>query len=125
MDQKEALSKQLAYIEPSTILEIKVSGYFYKKLQTIFLYKLGKLPKDDMKATLDRIKTGKPPVGPEEFELQTLAGLIIAIEKEARDKDKIAFKSVEDTLKDIEKEIVIASDIKNQTQAGANESSSH
>ena len=102
MDDNSTTQKQevppIPTMNPAAIISIKVSGLTYKKVQSLFLIRLGKLPKDEVDKVLANIKNGVIAKTPEEAELQFFAGFIAACETAAKADKQLTYVPIESLI---------------------------
>lgn len=87
---------KVPFIPDSNIVTINVSGYFYKKIQTIFLAKGNERSREDFLRVLERAKSNEPIEDLYEAEIQVMAALVMSIEKAAQTQNKIEYKEVDE-----------------------------
>jgi hypothetical protein len=89
-------------VAPETIVDMKFSGYFLQRLQSHLLHGLSKLSPENSPEVIERIKTGKPALTPEEDLLHMLTVILVDADKCAREQDKVTYKTIEDLVKTYE-----------------------
>ncbi len=83
-------------IADDTLVDIKVSGSFHKRLVSL-LAALGEtLPLEEFKKVLERIKTDKPPEDLFELNVHTILMLIYEVETEAKKQSKITTAEIDE-----------------------------
>lgn len=87
---------KVPFIPDSNIITIDISGYFYKKIQTVFLAKGAEKSKEEFLKILEKLKVNEPIVDLYEAEIQVLAALVMSIEKAAQAQNKLEFKEIDE-----------------------------
>lgn len=87
---------KVPHIPDSNVVTIEISGYFYKKLQSVFLAKGAERSKEDFVKVLERIKTKQPIEDLYEAEIEVLASLVLSIERAAQSQNKLEYKDIEE-----------------------------
>lgn len=88
------MSEKIKYetILPEAIIEVKISGGFYKRLtEALLMISETKTP-DDFKDSLEKIKENIAPRDPSEACIHALLPLIYAIETSAKEQGKITMQ---------------------------------
>ena len=84
------------YIPNDKIVSVKISGHFYKKLQTVFLAKGAERNKEEFLKILDRMKTNEPIQDLYEAEIEVLCALVVSIEKAAQEQGLVEMKEIDE-----------------------------
>lgn len=87
---------KVPFIADQTIVNVEISGYFYKKIQTIFLAKGAERSKEEFIRILERAKQNEPIEDLYEAEVQVLAALVLSIERAAQDQNKLSHKDIDE-----------------------------
>ena len=94
-------TKKIEVIPEDALMDIKVSGTFYQRLQALFIYLSQKKdPKEFLLHYAYLIKGGEPK-NEYEFHLNTILSLIVEIEKTAKDLNLTKLKDMPEELKQI------------------------
>ena len=71
------------------IVDIKISGFFYKRLITLFTLLGQTVSQEEFTKVMDKIKTDSPAESVFELNIHTLMSIIFEIEKSAVEQNKI------------------------------------
>ena len=80
---------KLPVIPDDAIIDIQVSGYFYKQLQQLLLATSQTKSPEELKKVLIKIKENNKYEDLYEAQIHTLTTLIVSIEKAAKEQNKI------------------------------------
>lgn len=94
--------KDVEFLKDDVMIDLTVSGQFYKRLQALFVYVSQKKTLQEFMVLHANLVQGNPPVTEYDFHLQTLFGLVIEIETRARDQNKTSYEPFEDFMKKVE-----------------------
>lgn len=84
--------REIASVEPDSIVEIKISGDFYYRLQALFIFLAGNLSNERVGEILDMMKNKETKDDEEAFNIETLITLLCAIEEKFKAENKIIMK---------------------------------
>jgi hypothetical protein len=82
-------------IPPDVLIDIKISGAFYRRMVDLLTLLGESIPLEEFKALLVKLKDNKPVESSLEFSVQTLLTLIFEVEKEAVSQNKTKEEEVE------------------------------
>jgi len=77
--------KSLEIIPDEAIMNIKVSGTYYKRLQALFIYLSGKKDMKEFLLEYESLLKLKEPKTEYQIHLQTVLSIIVEIEREAKE----------------------------------------
>jgi hypothetical protein len=76
-------------IDPEAIIDIQVSGHFYKRIVNALLILGDSKTPDDFKKTLEGLKTDSQPKDGYELNIHILTALVYEIESKAKAQNKL------------------------------------
>lgn len=79
------------------LVDIKISGFFYKRLITLYTLLGQSVPQEDFAKVMDKIKTDTPADSVYELNIHTLMSIIFEIEKSAVEQGKIKEIEIDST----------------------------
>lgn len=82
---------QIPFIPNDAIVKVDISGYFYKKLQTVLIGLGNQKSAEDFKAVLEKLKTDESPSDVYEAQVHVITALVISIEKSAMEQKVIEY----------------------------------
>jgi len=92
----------LPVIDLSAVVDIKISGYFYNKIQSLLMIKASEVSEEEFTKVLTKLKESDSKIDSlYESEIHILLALVSAIEKGAKEQNKITYKEL-DLEKDLE-----------------------
>lgn len=95
-------SKNVQYLKDDTLVEITVSGAFYKRLQALLIYTAQKKTLQEFQVLYANLSQGNEPLSEYDFHLQTIFGIVTEIEHKANQQGKTSEEPVEDFMKKLE-----------------------
>ena len=95
------MSDKIKIINPETIIDIKVSGLFYKRIQALLFKVLGEYPEQEQLKALQRIAKGKLSSEKDSY-IETLLSLVKEIETNADKQNKTSEMEKDVFMKDLE-----------------------
>lgn len=81
--------KKVSVMPDDALMDIKVSGTFYKRLQALFIYLSQKKDVKEFLALYAKMVQGGEPTSEYEFHLNTVLSLIVEIEKIAKENNLV------------------------------------
>lgn len=94
--------RDVEYLKDDAMIDITLSGQFYKRLQALFVYVSQKKTMQEFIALHANLVQGNAPVSEYDFHLQTLFGILVEIETRARDQKKTSHEPMEEFMKKLE-----------------------
>jgi hypothetical protein len=82
-------------IPPDAIIDIQVSGTFYRGIVDLLTMLSNTVPLEEFKAILEKLKSNNPAESMIEFNVNILMSLIYEIEKKAKSQNKTKEEEVE------------------------------
>jgi hypothetical protein len=82
-------------IPPDALIDIKISGAFYRRMVDLISMLGESVPLADFKAVLERLKEENPAKDMFEFNVHTIVCLIYEVEKEAKAQNKTVVSEIE------------------------------
>lgn len=84
--------KKVSYIPDDALMDIKVSGTFYRRMQALFIYLAEKKDIKQFLILYAALVKGKEPSSEYEFHLNTILSMIIEMEKVAKENNLVQEK---------------------------------
>jgi len=82
-------------IPTDVLIDIQISGAFYRRMVDLLGMLSESVPLDDFKAVLEKLKTNNPAEDMFEFNVHTLMSLIYEVEKRAKEQNKTKQEEIE------------------------------
>lgn len=82
-------------IKPDAIIDIQISGTFYRRMVDLLTMLGESVPLEDFKKVLDKLKANNPAEDMFEFNVHTLMSLIYEVEKQAKAQNKTSTAEME------------------------------
>ncbi len=83
------IPKKVSVMPDDVLMDVKVSGTFYKRLQALFIYLSQKKDMKEFLILYAKMVKGGEPADEYEFHLNTVLSLIVEIEKVAKDNNLV------------------------------------
>jgi hypothetical protein len=94
MDSK----KKVQAIKPDAIMDIKVSGTFYQRVQALFFYLSNKKDPKEFLLHYAYLMKGNEPKSEYEYHLNTVLSLLVEIEKTAKETNNLEERDMPEEL---------------------------
>lgn len=91
---EETKNTKFPMVQDDAIIDIQVSGYYYKAVQAILIRKGETIPKAEFIEMLQRLNKSEQPKSQTEAEIHILTALVLTIEKAAGDQKKVEWYDI-------------------------------
>lgn len=102
--------KKVSVIPDDVLMDIKVSGTFYRRIQALFIYLAGKKDIKEFMILYANMVKGNEPVTEYDFHLNTVLSLIVEMEKVAKENNLVKEEDATDFINKVKEAIDKASE---------------
>jgi hypothetical protein len=75
-------------IKPDVLIDIQISGYFYRRMVDLLTMLSESVPLEDFKTVLEKLKDNNPAADMFELNVHTIMSLIYEVEKQSKIQNK-------------------------------------